>query len=100
MEAHPLKARIAVHISHSRGTLWLQDGITVGRPRKSSCGDEIISRRREGFRRAAVRRMEDLEAILAEYGSDEEGELNLPAGLNLEDILKEADDDDDDDGRW
>lgn len=44
--------------------------------------------------------MEDLEAILAEYGSDEEGELNLPAGLNLEDILKEADDDDDDDGRW
>lgn len=38
--------------------------------------------------------MEDLEAILAEYASDDEGEAHI-AGLSLEDILKEADDDDD-----
>jgi hypothetical protein len=38
--------------------------------------------------------MDSVEAILANIESDEEGELNLH-GLNLEDILREADDDDD-----
>lgn len=38
--------------------------------------------------------MEDLEAILAEYASDDDGEAHI-AGLSLEDILKEADDDED-----
>ncbi len=38
--------------------------------------------------------MDDVEAILAEIESDEEGELNLDGLVNLEDILKEEDDDD------
>ena len=42
--------------------------------------------------------MDEVEAILANVDSDEEGELNIQ-GLSLEDILREAEEEDDEQGR-
>jgi len=42
--------------------------------------------------------MDDVEAILANIDSDEEGDVNLQV-LNLEDILREAEEDDEEPGK-